>query len=114
MLFSIQSGGVWVNSAESLTESREYLTCLERWFLKGSHKGINVRPKPATAWGQRQDRDWGIHVLQSFDGIGPGVAGAIFDKWGIPLVWTVGKSDLESVDGVGKKRAEKLWGALNG
>lgn len=58
--------------------------------------------------------EWGIHVIQSFDGIGPGVAGAIFDRFGLPIQWTVTKADLESVPGVGKKRASKMWETLNG
>jgi ERCC4-type nuclease len=103
-----------VNSAESISESREYLSHLEAWMLKADHKGINVRPKPQTAWGQVTDRDWGIHVIQSFDGIGPGVAGAIFDRFGVPLRWTVTKQELESVAGVGPKRAAKMWETLNG
>lgn len=114
LLFSIQSSGVWVNSSENLSESREYLSALEKWFAKESHKGINVRPKPQTSWGQVTDRDWGIHVIQSFDGIGPGVAGRIFDMHGIPLKWTISKEELELVPGVGPKRAAKMWGTLNG
>ncbi len=82
--------------------------------MKADHKGINIRPKPVTKWGQRNDRDFGVHVIQSFDGIGPGVAGAIFDRYGVPMRWTVTKKDLESVPGVGAKRAAKMWETLNG
>lgn len=114
MLFSIQSTGTWVNSSADLGDSREYLGLLEKWLMKESHKGINTRPKPTTLWGSRNDRDWGIHVIQSFDGIGPGVAGAIFDLYGCPLQWTITKADLEKVPGVGPKRAEKMWRTLNG
>ena len=113
MVFSIQSGGVWVNSSESLTESREYLFALNSWMTKEKHAGIMTRPKPSTLWGTKTDRDWGIHVIQSFDGIGPGVAGNIFDMYGLPIRWTIGKDDLERVPGVGKKRAEKMWSTLN-
>lgn len=114
LLFSIQSGGVWVNSSDSLMESREYLSRLELWMMKMDHKGINVRPKPQTAWGQLKDKDWGVHFIQGIDGIGPGVAGAIFDKFGVPFGLTVSKEDLESVDGVGPKRAEKIVRMFNG
>ena len=114
LLFSIQSTGLWVNSTESISESREYLSHLEMWMMKSKHAGIMTRPKPTTLWGTRNDRDWGIHVIQSFDGIGPGVAGAIFDRFGLPIRWTVTKADLESVPGVGKKRASKMWETLNG
>lgn len=114
LLFSIQSDGVWINSSESIQESREYLSALEKWFMKTTHKGLMTRPKPQTVWGNRNDRDYAIHLIQSFDGIGPGVAGAIFDHLGLPIRWTVDKKALESVPGVGAKRAAKMWETLNG
>ena len=114
LLFSIQSTGLWVNSSQDIQESLAYLSQLESWMMKKKHAGIMTRPKPTTLWGTRNDRDWGIHVIQSFDGIGPGVAGAIFDRYGVPLRWTVSKEDLESVAGVGPKRARKMWETLNG
>lgn len=114
LIFSVQSGGTWINSSESIQESREYLSALEKWFMKTTHKGLMTRPKPQTVWGSRNDRDWSIHVIQSFDGVGPGVAGAIVDKFGLPLRWTISKEDLESVSGVGVKRATKMWETLNG
>lgn len=95
-------------------DSREYLSRLEKWMMKTDHKGINVRPKPQTAWGQIKDRDWGIHFIQGIDSIGPGVAGAIFDRFGVPFALTVSKNELESVPGVGPKRAEKIWRMFNG
>lgn len=112
MLFSIQSTGIWVNSSADLTDSKEYLTLLERWLMKANHKGIMTRPKPTTLWGSRNDRDWGRHVLQSFDGIGPEVAGRIFDKFGVPFEWTITEEDLMTVPGVGKNRAKKMIGAF--
>lgn len=114
LLFSIQCGGVWVNSSESLGETREYLLQLKSWMMKDKHRGVNTRPKPTTLWGSRNDKDWGIHVLQSFDGIGPGVAGNLFDAYGLPIRWTISREELEKVPGIGKKRAEKMWRTLNG
>ena len=82
--------------------------------MKDKHAGINTRPKPTTLWGSRNDRDYAIHFIQSFDGIGPEVAGRIFDKFGLPLTWNITKEDLMSVPGVGPKRAAKMWECLNG
>ncbi len=82
--------------------------------MKEKHKGINVRPKPQTLWGSLKDRDYGVHLIQGIDGIGPGVAGAIFDKFGVPFTLTVTKAELESVDGVGPKRADKIVRMFNG
>lgn len=114
LLFSIQSQRLWVNSSESLSESREYLSRLEKWMVKETHKGLNTRPKPQTSWGQLTDRDFGIHLIQGIDAIGPGVAGAIFDRFGVPFTLTVTKKDLESVPGVGPKRAEKIVRMFSG
>lgn len=114
LLFSIQSSGIWVNSSEGLLESREYLSRLELWMLKEKHAGIMTRPKPTTLWGQRNDRDWGIHAIQSVDGVGPEMAGRIFDRFGLPFTCRVTVAELMTVDGIGKTRAEKIVKAFNG
>lgn len=114
MIFSIQSTGIWVHSSSNLMDSREYLEHLERWFQKERHAGINVRPKPTTAWGQRTDRDWAVHTLQSVDGVGPEMAGRIFDRFGLPFKCTVTADELQTVGGIGRKRAEKIVKAFNG
>lgn len=114
LLFSVQSSGIWVNSSTGLTDSLEYLRLLERWFQKEKHAGINVRPKPQTAWGNRDNRDYAVHFIQGLDGIGPKVAGDIFDRFGMPFELKVTVEDLRSVPGVGPKRAEKIWRLFNG
>jgi ERCC4-type nuclease len=114
LLLSVQSTGIWVNSSESIAESREYLSQAEAWFSKETHKGLNTRPKPTTLWGNRTDRDWGIHTIQSVDGVGPEMAGRIFDKFGLPFTCRVTVEELMTVDGVGRKRAEKIVKAFNG
>lgn len=114
LLFSIQSNGVWVNSSESLGDSREYLSRLEKWMMKDKHSGSMTRPKPQTIWGNRTDKDWACHAIQSVDGVGPEVAARIFDKFGLPFTMTVTVEDLLTVDGIGKKRAEKIVRAFNG
>lgn len=114
MMFSIQSTGIWQTSTESIMESREYLLALESWMMKETHKGLNTRPKPQTQWGSRNDRDWGIHAIQSVDGVGPEMAGRIFDTFGLPFKCSVTVEELLTVDGIGKKRAEKIVRAFNG
>lgn len=83
-------------------------------MMKANHKGIMTRPKPTTLWGSRTDRDWAIHAIQSVDGVGPEVAGRIFDKFGLPFECKVTVEELMTVDGVGKGRAEKIVRAFNG
>jgi ERCC4-type nuclease len=51
--------------------------------------------------------------LQGFDGIGPEVAGRIYDEFkGVPLMWTVDEIDLMAVKGVGAIRAERMIRSL--
>lgn len=114
LMLSIQSGGLWVNSTDSLSDTREYLSHTEKWFLKEKHAGIMTRPKPTTLWGNRTDRDWAIHAIQSVDGVGPEMAGRIFDKFGLPFTCRVTVEELMTVDGIGKGRAEKIVKAFNG
>ena len=71
------------------------------------------RPNPTRgAWGTRSSRDWSIHLLQSFPGIGPTTAAAIYDTVGIPFQWSVTESDLTSIPGIGKATAQRLLAAL--
>lgn len=113
LVLSILSQGVWVISSESLQESRELLSLTESWMMKETHKGINIRPKPITKWGMLTDRDFAIHFIQGLDGIGPGVAGAIFERFGFPFALTLTREQLQSVEGIGPKRAEKIWKLFN-
>ena len=82
--------------------------------MKETHKGLMTRPKPQTIWGDRRDKDWACHTLQSVDGVGPEMAGRIFDMYGLPFTMTVSVEDLLKVDGIGAKRAEKIVRAFNG
>jgi ERCC4-type nuclease len=61
------------------------------------------------------NREWALHLLQGFRGIGPVQAAAIYDHFGgVPFVWDVGVFDLMDVPGIGEKRAEQLIGAFDG
>lgn len=82
-------------------------------YLESDGRDRLTRPKPSgNAWGTRSNRDWGIHVLQSFPGIGPRTAGLIYDAFGLPLTWSVTEKDLTSIPGVGKVIAKRLIAAL--
>lgn len=74
-----------------------------------------ARPKAKGAWGTATNKEWAMHLLQGFDGIGPDMARAIVDKFGgIPMAWSVTLAELMEVEGVGKVRAAKLINALRG
>jgi ERCC4-type nuclease len=112
-LFSIQAQGLWSLRTENLLDTGLLVCSLEGWLSKDRHGLIRNRPKAQGEWGTANNREWGIHLLQSFNGIGPEVAGRIYDQFdGVPMRWTVDKIELMGVKGVGKVRAEKMIEAL--
>lgn len=96
------------------SEGIELVKSLYKWSNKEAHRSLLSRPGPKKdAWGTRNSKDWQIHLMQSFEGIGPGVAEAIIDHFGgVPLEWTVSVNELQQVKGVGAKRAQSLIGVL--
>lgn len=105
LLLSVQLRGVWVVHTDDVDDSVRALIHLRRWTLKRAHRSLEVdraRGDPAT-------REWGVRLLQSFPGVGPGVSGAIWDHFGgLPLAWTCTASELSSVRGVGPQRANSM------
>lgn len=112
--FSLQSRGYWTLTSLDTEDTIECLSQLRRWCEKDSHSSLSTRPKvPAGAWGKRTNRDWGVYVLQSFPGVGAGMAERIYDHFnGVPLTWTTDVEGLQDVPGIGKKRARQMIGAL--
>lgn len=95
---------------------RDTLACclsVSRYLSSGKAAVIH-RPKQVTnEWGRTDSKAYGVFLLQSFPGIGPKVAAAIYDHFGgVPLSWTVTPAELAKVPGVGRRRAEALIGAV--
>ena len=106
--------GVPVFRVKSQRDLLHFIDRMEAWSKRKSHWSLSRRPKAKkTMWGERGNREFGIHVLQSFEGIGPAAAEAIYDQFdGVPIRWEVTKEDLVKVKGIGPKTAEKLLEAL--
>jgi len=113
LLYSVQARGVWVEYADSLADTAEVLRGLHSRSHKGGASSLAGRPKPTGLWGTATSRDWAVHVLTSFEGVGPGLAAAILDHFGrLPLAWTVDAAELQQVRGLGKVRAARMVEAL--
>lgn len=115
-IWSIQLAGYWIAQTQSMAETSEWLSTFIKWTSKPRHKGMLSRPGPTvtSVWGKADNRDWGIHLLQSFPGIGADTAGAIYDHFeGVPLSWTVSEKELKAVKGVGSGRASQLLNSLD-
>jgi len=114
LLFSVQSQNCWLLQASSTTETIELVLQLKRWTEKSDHSHLLTRPNPVSKWGRADNRDWGIHLLQSFPNIGYKLAGQIYDYFGgVPLHWSVDESELMEVPGVGPTRAQNLIKVLD-
>jgi ERCC4-type nuclease len=86
---------------------------MERWLHKPAHTSLLRRPGPSKdSWGEKSDRLNGIHLLQSFPGVGPTIAARIYDHFGrVPLQWEEGV-EFTDVPGVGKEKARQMEEAL--
>lgn len=115
LMLSLQSAGFWVESTDGQDDTIEFISELNRWAQKERHVSTRTRPNPSSSWGTVGSRHWGIHLLQSFPGIGVDLAGRIYDKFGgVPVRWNCTMEDLLQIDGIGPRRAETLLAALDG
>lgn len=97
----------------NLLDTADTIRIIEKWLSKSEHNSLMTRPKPVSSWGTRTSRDWALHILQGFPGIGASSAGSIFDHFGrVPLKWDCTPQQLGEVGGIGKKRTEELFKAL--
>jgi ERCC4-type nuclease len=115
-LWSIQLNGCWVVTTTTVAETSTSISAFMRWTSKPRHIGGHARPGPEPdEWGKVGNREWAIHLLQGFKGIGPKQAAAIFDHFdGVPMSWDCDTLDLLEVPGIGEKRADQLMEALRG
>jgi ERCC4-type nuclease len=83
-------------------------------YVSSGRAGTIHRPKQVTnEWGRTDSKTYAVFLLQSFPGIGPKVAAAIYDHFGgVPLEWTVTPAELALVPGIGRRRAESLMASL--
>jgi ERCC4-type nuclease len=111
---SIQSHGWWVLTSETMTDTARLIGQVDSWWQKPNHGSLYQRPKSRALWGTHRNREWGVHLLQSFDGIGVDLAGRIYDHFdGVPLRLTCTMADLMVIPGVGKGRAARIMAALD-
>ena len=106
--WGLQSTVLWKGIAWVEVMPREtipWLRHLETWLCKEDHQGL-ARP----SWDGQGD--FGVHLLQSFPGIGPATARAIIKHCGVPFRLTVTEEELAAIPGVGQRRARTIVGAM--
>lgn len=115
VLWAARKEGVKVDRVGDIAGMCRWVRGHVAWSKKTRHSSAATRPGPTGMWGHRSDRDWGVHLLQGLDGVGVELAGRIWDRFGkVPWAWEVGVDELCEVDGIGKKKAEKMLRALGG
>jgi ERCC4-type nuclease len=111
----IQAKGVWVEYTDSVAETIDSVKGLEAWLQKEGRSALDRRPGPPdrSIWGAADCREFQLHILQGFPGIGPIQAERIIEHFGgVPLQWTASKKELQSVPGMGRIKAARLHEAL--
>lgn len=114
LLIQIQISGILLATTDGLSDTISTMSGLMNSLSKQHHDSLSRRPKQLlTSWGTKNSSAFAEHILQSFDGIGPSTAHAIFTHFArIPLTWTVSEDELRQVPGVGKILARNLRKAL--
>ncbi len=104
--------GVHTMWTDGLTDTIDVLRDLARWAGKEKHNSLFGRPNLIGESPYQRtytDRDKAVFLLQGFQGVGPEMAGKIYDHFGrVPLRWDVDEEELEEIKGVGPKRVAKL------
>jgi len=112
--WTAQLMGVWVDHTDDLDGTIQWLQSFKRWTAKPRHNSLIKREKVSGSWGSADSADFARHILMGFPGVGVEVATRIVARYGLPLEWTVGVDDLMEVEGIGKVKAKKLVGMLDG
>ncbi len=115
LLLQIQSKGLVVLETDSITDTIGSIQSVTNYLSRTRHGSLTTRPKTdsKSSWGRITNESFASHLLQSFPGIGPETAKAIYGKFGkAPLQWECTSEDLQAVAGIGKKTADRLMEAL--
>ncbi len=110
LLWSVQQRSIWVEHTGEVLETRQVVEWLYKWTQKPEHLSLVGRPSPrGNAWGRVTNRDYAIHLLTSLPGVGPKLAGRIYDRFSrAPLRLDCTDVELLQVEGVGKEKLRRI------
>lgn len=109
--------GITPHWTDDLLDTADFVRDLTRWTSKDRHESLTSRPGPQLRPLQRKfsERDLAVHILQGFDGIGPELAGRLYDHFGsVPLEWAVSPTELAEVPGMGPGRVSRAMRLVRG
>lgn len=111
VLLSVQTKGVLVLTSRNALDTCAVVEYLVKWCEKDDHvSSLIARPGPTkNGWGDLSSEDTAIHVMTGFPGISTELAKRIFVAFGrVPCRHDLDSIDLESIPGIGPKRANQL------
>lgn len=111
---SAQVNGIWVVSTPDQRGTEIFLEQLPVWLDRDNHLSLLGKPKARGRWGTPTSEEWQSWVWQSWDGVGPKLAGALVKAVGLPLRFTVSREELQKVPGIGRVKATTIWQTLGG
>jgi len=112
VLWSVREKGVWVDFTEDLNATKEWILGFDVWIRKNKHTSLSRRPGPNSVWGLPGNEDFARHLVMGIPGVGAELADRIVKQFGVPFQWKISQEDLETVEGIGKKKAQKIWAAI--
>lgn len=112
VLLGVMQRGIHVLQVKDEEECIARVKELEKWSRKERHESGKGRGTvPVDVFGKRGEREYGVWLLMSLPGVGPEMAGRIWDAFGgVPLRMRegVGVKELMKVPGVGKVTAQRV------
>jgi len=101
--------GIHTMWTDGIQDTIDTLRDLARWAAKGTHNSLFDRPNMKSPFKRKfSEKDKAMFLLQGFDGIGPELAGRIYDHFKrVPLRWD-DDGELINVKGVGKGKMKSL------
>lgn len=114
ILIKVQLTGTFHLHSHSPADTIATVLAAAKYISSPSAERLHRPSAPSNDWGQRGNREFAIYLLQSFPGIGPALASAIYDYFhSVPLIWSVSQEQLMDVEGLGAKTAAKLHAFLS-
>lgn len=115
ILWGVAREGVLVDRSDDVAGTIEWVREFRDWVGRAdAGKSWRKREGPQVMWGKATSRDFQRHLLMGLPGVGGELAERILDELGMPFGWRneVDVDALMRVRGVGKKKAEALYRAM--
>ena len=111
VMFEFGIPTMWVRDMAGTVDA---LVHLDKWAQKTKHTSLGRRPTPSkSSWGSATKRHTLQHIMQGFPGIGADASANIIEHFGMaPLTFTHSIDELMEVPGIGQKRAQGMYDAL--